>query len=125
GISKVSAIITDNASVMKKAWHLLGVDYPEILFLGCVAHSLNLLVDDIIKLLWSANIFKKAKATTRWGSLATCLNSFLQNQLALKLTITELAHDNHIVLPNTIRNTINNENFWEDVESLLTILDKL
>ncbi|CAG8714020.1 24877_t:CDS:2 [Gigaspora rosea] len=47
------------------------------------------------------------------------------NQLALKLTITELAHDNHIVLPNTIRDTINNENFWEDVESLLIILDKL
>ncbi|CAG8772660.1 46533_t:CDS:2, partial [Gigaspora margarita] len=47
------------------------------------------------------------------------------NQLALKLTITELAHDNHIVLPNAICDTINNENFWEDVESLLTILDKL
>ncbi|CAG8819301.1 24685_t:CDS:1, partial [Gigaspora rosea] len=33
GTSKISAIITDNASVMKKAWHLLELDYPEILFL--------------------------------------------------------------------------------------------
>ncbi|CAG8706423.1 909_t:CDS:2, partial [Gigaspora rosea] len=32
-VSKISAIITDNASVMKKAWRLLEMDYPEILFL--------------------------------------------------------------------------------------------
>ncbi|CAG8830347.1 40755_t:CDS:2, partial [Gigaspora margarita] len=46
---------------------------------------------------------------------ATCFNSLVQNQLALKLTITELAHDNHTVVPNTIR----------EIESLLTVLDKL
>ncbi|CAG8815735.1 23495_t:CDS:2, partial [Gigaspora margarita] len=43
------------------------------------------------------------------GSTATCFNSLVQNQLALKLTITELAHDNHTVVPNTISNTINNK----------------
>jgi len=62
GISKISAVITDNTSVMKKAWRLLRFNYPEILFLGCIAHSLNLLIGDIMKLSWSADILKDAKA---------------------------------------------------------------
>ncbi|CAG8697500.1 18623_t:CDS:2, partial [Gigaspora rosea] len=83
---------------MKKAWRLLEVDYPEILFLDCIAHSLNLLVSDIMKL--------------SWKSLATCFNSLVRNQLALKLAITELAHDNHAALPYTVSEAINCENFW-------------
>jgi hypothetical protein len=47
--SKLAAIITDNASSMKKAWKLLAIKYPKVVFLGCVAHSLNLLIGDIMK----------------------------------------------------------------------------
>lgn len=158
GPSKISALITDNASVMKKAWKLLELKYPNIFFLGCVAHSLNLLIGDIMKVPWSANILKRAKeivlyfrshqipmailrrhqlatykhrrslklpAKTRWGSSATCLNSVLQNQLALKLTITEITHNNHEKLPDLINNTVMDEAFWKEIESLLLILDKL
>ncbi|CAG8850611.1 42934_t:CDS:2, partial [Gigaspora margarita] len=46
---------------------------------------------------------------TRWGSSATCLNSLFQNQLALQLTITELAHDNHTTIPEAISDFIKNK----------------
>ncbi|CAG8584884.1 18644_t:CDS:2, partial [Gigaspora rosea] len=59
------------------------------------------------------------------GSLATCFNSLVRNQLALKLAIIELAHDNHTALPYAVSETINCENFWVDIESLLIVLDKL
>jgi len=51
--SKLAAIITDNTSSMKKAWKLLAIKYPKVVFFGCVAHSLNLLVGDIMKFPWA------------------------------------------------------------------------
>src|SRR3989337_1402682 len=142
---------------MKKAWHILEFKYPKVLFLGCIAHSLNLLIGNIMKLPWCANILKNANTIvlyfrlyqipmailkrhqlaiyqqrislkypikTRWSSFATCLNSLLQNQLALKLAVTEIMYIDHITLPESF-NIIDNEIFWKDMEALLFILDKL
>ena len=36
------AVVTDNASNMKKAWKLLARKYPELTCYGCAAQSLNL-----------------------------------------------------------------------------------
>ena len=36
------AVVTDNASNMKKAWELLARKHPELTCYGCAAHSLNL-----------------------------------------------------------------------------------
>ncbi|CAG8691933.1 13564_t:CDS:2, partial [Gigaspora margarita] len=55
----------------------------------------------------------------------TCLNSLIQNQLALQLTITKLAYDSYTTIPEAINDIIKCENFWENIKSLLTILDKL
>lgn len=158
GPSKISALVTDNASVMKKAWRLLELRYPKIFFLGCISHSLNLLVGDIMKISWCANILKNAKeivlyfrshqiplailrrhqlatykqrislklpVKTRWGSSAMCLNSILQNQLALKVAVMEIEYSDHKMLPKLIKNIINDEIFWKNVEILLSILDRL
>ena len=64
--SKISAVITDNASVMKKAWRILEAEYPKIIFFGCIAHNLNLIIGDIMKLKWSADILKDAKAIVKY-----------------------------------------------------------
>ncbi|CAG8489960.1 4565_t:CDS:2, partial [Scutellospora calospora] len=53
---------------------------------------------------------------TRWGSSATCLNSVLLNQLVLKLTITELAHNKQEKIPESIKKNINDE-YHELLES--------
>ncbi|GBB95101.1 hypothetical protein RclHR1_24790001 [Rhizophagus clarus] len=64
--SKLSAIITDNASSMKKAWKLLAIKYPKVVFLGCVAHSLNLLIGDIMKLPWADRTMKNGKKIVKY-----------------------------------------------------------
>jgi hypothetical protein len=60
-LAKVSCIITDNAPVMKAAWNILEKKYPFVIFFGCLAHGLNLLIKDIMKLPWAKNILKSAK----------------------------------------------------------------
>ncbi|CAB5381088.1 unnamed protein product [Rhizophagus irregularis] len=50
GISKIAAVITDNVSNMKKAHSILQKDYPNIIFLGCFAHNINLLIKSVIEL---------------------------------------------------------------------------
>ncbi|CAI6369789.1 unnamed protein product [Macrosiphum euphorbiae] len=50
GPRKVFGVVTDNAKNMKKAWTLITEKYPHITSYGCVAHGLNLLINDIIKI---------------------------------------------------------------------------
>jgi len=58
---KISAVITDNASTMTAAWRILKQEYKHIIFMGCTAHGLNLLVGDIMQLDWAMKIFSNAK----------------------------------------------------------------
>lgn len=50
GPRKVFGVVTDNAKNMKKAWGIISKKYPHITTYGCVAHGLNLLINDIINL---------------------------------------------------------------------------
>lgn len=49
GQSKIMGIVTDNATSMAKARKLINEEYPAITEYGCIAHSLNLLIGDIMK----------------------------------------------------------------------------
>ena len=44
------ALVTDNASNMKKSWKLLGEKYLELTCYGCAALSMNLIFGDLMKL---------------------------------------------------------------------------
>lgn len=50
GPGKVFGIVTDNAANMKKAWREINNKYEHITTYGCVAHTLSLLINDIIHL---------------------------------------------------------------------------
>jgi adenosylmethionine-8-amino-7-oxononanoate aminotransferase len=50
GISKVAAVITDNAANMKATWRILQRKYPQKIFLGCWAHAIHLWIKDILNL---------------------------------------------------------------------------
>ena len=155
--SKLSAIITDNATSMKKAWRILEIKYPEIIFLGCIAHSLNLLIGDIMKIPWADDIIKNGKKIVRyfkshqvpaailkryqlsnynkqislklpvktcWRSSAICLKSLQVNQLAIELTITELSRNRKIKIDDDIKNTVLDDEFWQNIDDLLEILNQ-
>lgn len=46
---KISGLITDNPSPMRRCWDLLGVKYPKLQCCGCWAHVLDLALKDLAK----------------------------------------------------------------------------
>ncbi|GES88548.1 uncharacterized protein LOC113010419 [Rhizophagus clarus] len=102
-ISKIAAVITDNASNMKKAYSILQKDYPNIIFLGCFAHNINLLIKSVIELALIKEtitpvqeiikFFKRHHIEnaliTRWSSHYICLQSFLASKKALQNVVFE------------------------------------
>ncbi|CAG8613337.1 24680_t:CDS:2, partial [Gigaspora rosea] len=155
GIKKISAVITDNAAVMKKAWKILEKEYSKIFFLECISHNLHLLVNDIIRIPWAAEIVKKAKEIVKyfkshnipaailkrhrtcahkkslktfitcWGSIMACLSSLVENKSAIHLTKIELSWQSDMKIPKTICKTIEDERFWQDIKFLLKVLKQL
>ncbi|XP_037505903.1 uncharacterized protein LOC119382269 [Rhipicephalus sanguineus] len=61
GSSKVKALVTDNASNMKAAWALVIERFPHVTAIGCAAHSLNLLMNDLLTLGTIHDVHKQAK----------------------------------------------------------------
>ena len=51
---------------MKKSWKILSKSFLNIIYMGCLAHSLNLIIQDIMKLSWANSIFKKTKAIVKF-----------------------------------------------------------
>ena len=59
----------------------------------------------------------KLPVKTRWGSVATCLSSLKINQLAIKLSLTEILRNSYIFIDEAVRDIIQSENFWrQDME---------
>lgn len=109
-----TGLVSDNASNMKAAWKVVESSYPHISTYGCLAHGLNLLLQDILKIDEIAEIIDSAKQiikafrnshilkailaekqgaqkislklpnATRWLSTESCLNSIIVNQQFLK-----------------------------------------
>jgi hypothetical protein len=50
GRGAVVAVTTDNAANIRASWPELEKRYPRLLTLGCASHTVNLLVEDILKL---------------------------------------------------------------------------
>ena len=127
--------------------------------MGCLAHNINLLVHDIIKLNWAQEILSNAilivkyfrnhiipaailkkyqedkygsnyktlklPCETRWSSAANCLDSIKFNQLAISLAITELINHPTVSVDLDIKNIIQDDEFWNEVQNLLVILKVL
>ncbi|KAF9405654.1 hypothetical protein HW555_013702 [Spodoptera exigua] len=99
-------MIGDNASNMQKAFRLVKDVYPHITTLGCVAHTLNLLCKNIVKIEvinackdMAMNMIKTIKNSqkeknagetlklpcdTRWGSYYTSFKSLENTKVALQ-----------------------------------------
>ncbi|XP_064475346.1 uncharacterized protein LOC135389209 [Ornithodoros turicata] len=61
GSSKVVAVVTDNASNMKAACDLVTQHYPHVTAIGCAAHGLNLLMNDLMGLDTLRELNKQAR----------------------------------------------------------------
>jgi hypothetical protein len=59
GESKFSAIVSDHAANMVSAKNIIITKFPYIISLRCIAHHINLLTSDIMKLEFSKNTINK------------------------------------------------------------------
>ena len=66
GPDKVFALVTDNAANMKVAWAHVEETYPQITTIGCAAHTLNLLLKDIMALKTMDTLNKRAKQVVKY-----------------------------------------------------------
>ncbi|KAK6171877.1 hypothetical protein SNE40_018301 [Patella caerulea] len=65
GPEKIHAIITDNAANMKAARTTIQETHPHITPIGCAAHGLSLLSEDIININSMNSLFKSAKKNVK------------------------------------------------------------
>ena len=66
GPNNVVQIATDNASIMKAATDIITTKYSHIYFQGCVVHAMNLLLGDLAKAKWIAEVVQKAKTIVKF-----------------------------------------------------------
>lgn len=76
---KITALVIDNASNMKAAWLLVQTQYPHIFTIGCAAHGLNLLLNDIYKIKTFQMIITNAKEVMKYVKNKKASN-LLQNK---------------------------------------------
>ena len=61
GIKKFCAIVSDHASNVALAKKIIAVQHPHIIPMRCIAHHINLLTTDIMKLNWASNLIGNCK----------------------------------------------------------------
>ncbi|KAF4140739.1 hypothetical protein GN958_ATG10102 [Phytophthora infestans] len=66
GAGAVTAVVTDNAANMKKAWKLVRMERKGMVCTGCAAHGMNLLIKDIFKMKFFKDVLDKAQALARF-----------------------------------------------------------
>ena len=94
GPMKVLGICTDNAAYMKKAWDILGDQFPNIHIYGCLAHTLHLMFSDISKIKSAetllsecSNIAKTIKASQKLSALFNKNQNSQKTKQTLKLPV--------------------------------------
>lgn len=148
---KFFVLIRDNASNMQKAFKLVKHEFPHVEGLGCIAHSLHLLFNDICKTETISNLKKTCQLIVRSIKASQVLlatlkkHAIIQNiNVALKLLVTTrwgsflfclesltknkdplqaLAIDNNIVdtLKKELKNVLLDDSFWEKVTAMVDI----
>jgi hypothetical protein len=86
GPEKFAAVVTDAESAMQMARRLISEKYPYILSLRCIAHHINLITTDLIKLDFAKNTFKKCQTIITFFKTSYRAGAFLQEDIIQSLT---------------------------------------
>ena len=66
GVNKFSAVVSDHAANIVLAKKLISEQYPHIIPMQCIAHHINLLTNDIMKLEWSSKLIKECRKIVKF-----------------------------------------------------------
>src|SRR2546423_1151715 len=61
GIKKFCAVISDHASNVALAKKMISIKHPHIIPMRCIAHHINLITTNIMKLEWSSNLINECR----------------------------------------------------------------
>ncbi|GBC46360.2 ribonuclease H-like domain-containing protein [Rhizophagus irregularis DAOM 181602=DAOM 197198] len=129
GLEKFAAVVSDAESAMQMARRLITEKYTHILSIRCMAHHLNLVSSDIIKLDFARNTLKKCQSIITFFKTSYRAGANLQKDIIQTLTEggglkTSVFETQTEIFINAIaiKNLLRNRQFFQDVEQLHTIL---
>ncbi|RHZ82662.1 hypothetical protein Glove_106g33 [Diversispora epigaea] len=138
GPKKVSAIVLDNASNIVLAKNLITKEFSHIISIRCIAHHINLLTSNIMKLEFAKDTINKVSGEylreetmanvnlsslklyvkTRLTTAYNCVNFILNFEFTLKTIVRE----SPAIINENIRKIIKNRIFFQNCEELKNIL---
>ncbi|RHZ52874.1 hypothetical protein Glove_456g9 [Diversispora epigaea] len=81
GAEKFCSLVSDHASNVVLAKNLVSTKYPHIFPIRCIAHHINLLSSDIIKLNWATNIITCCKKIVTFFKQSYAGGAILQQEI--------------------------------------------
>ena len=84
GLEKFVTIISDNRSNIVTARRMICEEYPNILNVKCIAHCINLINSDIVKINWIKSLIKCANSITKYFKNSHLASAWLKEVIQLK-----------------------------------------
>ena len=84
GSEKFIAIVSDNGSNVASARKIITQKYPNMINIRCIAHCINLISSDIIKIPQVKSLIKRANIITKYFKYSTLAASWLKDAIELK-----------------------------------------
>lgn len=82
--SKFVAIVSDNASNVSNARQIITERYPSIINIRCIAHCINLISSDIVKISQANVLIKRANVLISYFRHSNLANSWLNDAIKAK-----------------------------------------
>ncbi len=73
GVEKCVSLVTDNAEVMRSAWHIIEAKHPHVFANGCAAHWINLLIKVFLSLKKYAKLMDQVVSLVRFIRNKHCI----------------------------------------------------
>ncbi|RHZ82263.1 hypothetical protein Glove_110g116 [Diversispora epigaea] len=133
GAEKFCSIVSDHASNVVLAKNLVSTKYPHIFPIRCIAHHINLLSSDIIKLNWATNIITCCKKIITFFKQSHAGGAILQQEIVenmikgdsiirCKNALKQILENESQLLNLEIISILQKQNFFRNVKDLRTIL---
>ncbi len=71
GVNKIAAIVSDNAANVAGARQIITDKFPSIINVRCIAHCINLISSDIVKVEQVKSLVRQANILTRYFKTST------------------------------------------------------
>ena len=86
GPKKFLAVVSDAEASMQMARRLITEKYPNILSVRCMAHHLNLITTDVIKLEFAKDTLRKCQNIITFFKTSYCAGAALQDDIIQTMT---------------------------------------